>query len=186
MKRPAAAKRKVEELEDFGPETEVVAGSGGMVQIPEEGIDDKAKSEKKAKKGKTAEEQEGEADDDKAKNGKKSKKGRTAEEKEVLDSLPDLELQSSSACNRNAHYIRDGSMLLLLQPRIEVMPYWSRPHLECGVVRKATPTRPKKQAGCSCSSVCDVCTVAALCSSVAGAVHLRQAHGAAYHVEGDC
>ena len=169
MKRPAAAKRKVEELEDFGPETEVVAGSGGMVQIPEEGIDDKAKS-----------------DDDKAKNGKKSKKGRTAEEKEVLDSLPDLELQSSSACNRNAHYIRDGSMLLLLQPRIEVMPYWSRPHLECGVVRKATPTRPKKQAGCSCSSVCDVCTVAALCSSVAGAVHLRQAHGAAYHVEGDC
>lgn len=91
MKRPAAAKRKVEELEDFGPETEVVAGSGGMVQIPEEGIDDKAKSEKKAKKGKTAEEQEGEADDDKAKNGKKSKKGRTAEEKEVLDSLPDLE-----------------------------------------------------------------------------------------------
>ena len=169
MKRPAAAKRKVEELEDFGPETEVVAGSGGMVQIPEEGIDDKAKS-----------------DDDKAKNEKKSKKGRTAEEKEVLDSLPDLELQSSSACNRNAHYIRDGSMLLLLQPRIEVMPYWSRPHLECGVVRKATPTRPKKQAGCSCSSVCDVCTVAALCSSVAGAVHLRQAHGAAYHVEGDC
>ena len=52
----------------------MVAGSGGMVQIPEEGIDDKAKS-----------------DDDKAKNEKKSKKGRTAEEKEVLDSLPDLE-----------------------------------------------------------------------------------------------
>ena len=41
---------------------------------------------------------------------------------------------------------------------VEVMPYWTRP-FECGVVRKATATRPKKQAECSCRSVCDVCSV---------------------------
>ncbi|CAE6972743.1 unnamed protein product [Symbiodinium sp. CCMP2592] len=121
LKRPAAAKRKVDEVDEVGPETEVVEASAGMAQSKEEDIDAEAKPEKKAKKG----EQEADGNDDKGKNDKKNKKDRTAEEKEVLDSIPELENYR------------------VLQLAI-VMPYWSRP-FECGVVRKATSARPKKQ-----------------------------------------
>ncbi|CAE7537009.1 unnamed protein product [Symbiodinium sp. CCMP2592] len=108
LKRPAAAKRKVDEVDEVGPETEVVEASAGMAQSKEEDIDAEAKPEKKAKKG----EQEADGNDDKGKNDKKNKKDRTAEEKEVLDSIPELE-------NYRAESLEEGKEMAVVEDAFE-------------------------------------------------------------------